>query len=90
MRAKWTVLCLTTLMSACATHAEQTRAHFIPGGLGVETNRPILLTTSQQTRAYCVDAQVLVCESESGGRLGPFRCVCPIESVGREAKLQHH
>ena len=76
MRAKWTVWCFTMLASACATLERQTPAYLVPGGFGVETNAPILLTISQQARAYCVDGQPLLCESE-GGRLGPFRCVCP-------------
>jgi hypothetical protein len=89
MSAKWTILCFTALVSACATVEQQTPARLVTGGIGLETNRLSVLTTNQRTRAYCVDAQLLLCESETGGRFGPFRCVCPTESVGGEPRLQH-
>ena len=80
MRAKLTILCFATLVPACVTLEQPPRASLVPTKFGVETNEPIVLTMSQRARAYCIDAQMLVCESESGGRLGPFRCVCPIDS----------
>lgn len=89
MRAKLTILCFTTLVSACATLEQPPRASLVPARFGVETNEPIVLTMSQRARAYCVDTQMLVCESESGGRLGPFRCICPIDSSGAVLDARH-
>lgn len=89
MRAKWMSLCFTTLVPACATLEQPPRANLVPAGFGVETNNPITLTLSQRARAYCVEAQMLVCESESGGRLGPFRCTCPIDASGDVLDARH-
>ena len=86
MNAKWTILCVAAVTSACASLGQHQRALLVPDGFGVETNRPITLTISQRERAYCIDAQPLVCESESG-RLGPFRCVCPLALTGGDSKV---
>jgi hypothetical protein len=66
-----------------------TAAILVPAKFGVETNTPITLTMSQRERAYCVDAQMLVCESETGGRLGPFRCICAIDAGGAGLDARH-